>query len=249
MTGDGWIARTDHGSIVELRLERKPANALNSGACAQWASAVRDAVSGGAEAVVLSGTSGVFSAGADLKELAAADRAGIADFGHALGDLAAEIARSRVPIAAALTGHCLGAATAIALQCDARVMAAGPYRFRLNYVAMGLVPPVYVTRALELLVGRGRAARLVLGAVAVSPDDARALGIVERTVDGGAVVEAAVEWCRQLLALPRTAMLETRRRQRAQLVAETENRAHAVDELVERWFGPEVQARLAKAVH
>lgn len=249
MSGDALVTRHEHGSIIELRLDRKPVNALSRAACVEWKAALLDAIAGGAEAIVLSGPSGVFSGGADLVELANADRETFADVCRQLGGLAAEVARCPVPIAAALTGHCLGGASAVALPCDVRFMASGPYRFRINYVAMGLVPPPFVIRALERVVGAGQAARLLVGAVPLSPDEARTLGIVERVTEVGEVVGAAVEWCRQLLALPRSAMLETRRRVREDLVAcmaVPEN--VGIEELSERWFGVEVQSRLAKLV-
>ncbi len=242
------ITQRTHGPVVELRLDRRPANALNRAACEQWTEALRDAVIAGADAIVLSGASGVFSSGADLKELARADRGGFAEFCRALSALAAEVAHCPVPIAAALTGHCLGGASGVALLCDARFMATGHYRFRINYVAMGLVPPLYVSRAVERLVGPGQAARLLIGALALEPDEARALGIVERTTAPGEVVGAAVDWCRQQLALPRTAMLETRRRLRAELVALVTPENLEIDEATDRWFSAEVQARLAKLV-
>lgn len=244
----GVITQHTHGPVVELRLDRRPANALNRAVCEQWTAALRDAVAGGADAIVLSGASGVFSSGADLKELARADRGVFTAFSHALGELAAAVARCPVPIAAALTGHCLGGASGVALLCDARVMATGHYRFRINYVAMGLVPPLYVSRAVERLVGPGQAARLLIGALPLDPDEARALGIVERTAATGEVVGATVDWCRQQLALPRAAMLETRRRQREELVACAMPEQLEIDEAADRWFSPEVQARLAKLV-
>jgi Delta3-Delta2-enoyl-CoA isomerase len=158
------------------------------------------------------------------------------------------VAHCPVPIAAALTGHCLGGASGLALLCDARFMAIGHYRFRINFVAMGLVPPLYVSRAVERLVGPGQAARLLIGALALVPDEAQTLGIVDRIVAPGAVVGAAVDWCRQQLALPRTAMLETRKRHRAELVACVTPEKLEIDETTDRWFGTEVQARLAKLV-
>jgi enoyl-CoA hydratase/carnithine racemase len=244
----GMITQRTHGPVVELRLDRRPTNALNRAACEQWTAALHDAVIGGADAIVLSGASGVFSSGADLIELAGADRGGFADFCRALGGLVAEVAHCPVPIAAALTGHCLGGASGVALLCDARFMATGHYRFRINYVAMGLVPPLYVRRAVERLVGAGQAARLLIGALALLPDEAQGLGIVERTAAPGEVVGAAVDWCRQQLALPRTAMLETRKRQREELVACVTPAQLEIDETIERWFGAEVQVRLAKLV-
>jgi len=244
----GVITHHTHGPVVELRLDRRPANALNRAVCAQWTAALRDAVTGGADAIVLSGASGVFSSGADLKELARADRGVFAEFCRALGELSSEIARCPVPIAAALTGHCLGGASGVALLCDARFMATGHYRFRINYVAMGLVPPLYVSRAVERLVGPGPAARLLVGALPLDPEEARALGIVERTAAPGEVVGAAVDWCGQQLALPRSAMLEARRRQREELVACVTPEKLEIDETTDRWFSAEVQARLAKLV-
>lgn len=244
----GAVTPHVHGPVVELRLDRRPANALSRAACDEWAAGVRGAVDGGADAIVLSGPPGVFSSGADLIELARADRDEVAAFCGALGRLVAEVAGCPVPIVAALTGHCLGAASGVALLCDARVMAAGHYRFRINYAAMGLVPPLYVRRAVDGLVGADEAARLVGGAVAIGPDEAHRLGVVARTAAAGEVVGVAVGWCAEQLALPRAALLDSRRRARAPLVAAVAPEHLRIDEMTDRWFSAEVQARLAKLV-
>ena len=64
-----YVQTIDHGRIREVRLARPPVNALDTGLCRALIAALDAAVSGEAEAVVLSGAPGIFSAGLDVPHL------------------------------------------------------------------------------------------------------------------------------------------------------------------------------------
>src|SRR5688572_27708142 len=100
------IETIDHGAITELRLARAPVNALNPELCRALAAAVTAAVDAGAQGLVLSGGEKVFSAGLDvphLMSLQSREALGAAWTGFL--DAARTLAASKVPVAAAITGH------------------------------------------------------------------------------------------------------------------------------------------------
>ncbi|HEX7112761.1 MAG TPA: enoyl-CoA hydratase/isomerase family protein, partial [Mizugakiibacter sp.] len=111
------------GGIRELRLARPPVNALNPALVAALRKAVEDAPGEGASALLLSGSPGMFSAGLDVPELLTLDRAHFAPFWRDFYGACAALARSPIPVAAAVTGHSPAGGAVLALMCDWRVMA------------------------------------------------------------------------------------------------------------------------------
>jgi Delta3-Delta2-enoyl-CoA isomerase len=83
---------------------------------------------------------------------------------------------------------------------------------------VGLPLPPVIFRALRRLVGAGRAERLAVTGLLVSPGDAATMGLIDEVVPPEQAVDRAVRWCESLLALPETAIRLTRKQARADLV-------------------------------
>jgi Delta3-Delta2-enoyl-CoA isomerase len=249
----------DHGPppdrIRELRLARPPVNALSPELVAALRRAVEAAPGDGVAALVLSGRPGMFSAGLDVPRLLTLDRPAIAAFLAEFFALLAALARSPVPIAAALTGHSPAGGAVLALFCDHRVMAEAdpdrpdkPYLIGLNEVAVGLPVPAVLFTALARLVGAHGAERLaVRGTLLDSPEALRA-GLVDELAPAAEVTARALAWCRELLALPRRAMLDSRAVARADLAAAFAGVDAVVASWSELWFGAETQEAMRALV-
>ncbi len=208
----------DHGTVRELRMDRPPVNALDPTLVDTLTGAIADAGMH-CEAIVLSGREGLFSAGLDVPELLRLDRPALAAFWEQFFRLLETLARSPVPVAAAITGHAPAGGAVLSLFCDHRVMSRGDYRIGLNETRVGLVVPEVIRRALVRLTGTRRAAQLVVSGALLEPEEALHAGLVDELADNPeAAVAASVEWCVQLLALPRKAMLGNRARSRRDLV-------------------------------
>lgn len=232
------------GGIRELRLARPPVNALNPALLAALRRAVEAAPGEGASALLLSGAPGMFSAGLDVPELLTLDRERFAAFWRDFYGACTALARSPIPVAAAVTGHSPAGGAVLALMCDWRVMAHGPFKIGLNEVQVGLTVPDCIQAALRRLLGSHRAERLLVAGAMLDAEQARAIGFVDELADVDHVVTHALAWLRELLALPRKAMLETRAKARADLAAMFDPAALRVEEFLEVWFAPEAQAVL-----
>lgn len=234
-----------HDTILELRLARPPANALDPALVARLREAVQRAPGEGARAIVLSGRPGLFSAGLDVPALLALDRSGMQAFWQQFNALMGALGRCPVPVAAAIGGHSPAGGAVLALFCDFRVMAQGAYRIGLNEVQVGLSVPPAIQFALRRLLGAHRAERLLVAGAMIESAEALRLGMVDELADAEAVVARAIDWCRGHLALPPEAMAETRRIARADLHAALDAaQGDSTDDFMERWFSDETQRTL-----
>lgn len=166
-------------------------NALSKDVLSQLATEIRATD----RPVVLTGSDGVFSAGADLNELTGTTDDLAVD--AAVTAVVEAIAAAAWPVIAAIDGYCLGAAVEIAAACDV-VVAAPTATFGVPATRLGLL---YDPAALERLgqrVGAGALARLLLSGDRISGTEAHRLGLVDETATRP--VEAAGELASRIAA-------------------------------------------------
>ncbi len=140
--------------------------------------------------VVISGSSKVFAAGADINELAQKDTAG------ALSDVRPMIwSRIRAfpkPIVAAVEGWCLGAGNELLMCCDLAVAGASA-KFGQPESNLGIIPGAGGTATLPRIVGRMNAMHMVLLGQPIDSATAQRLGLVLEVVEDGAALARAGE--------------------------------------------------------
>lgn len=244
------LERIEHDSgIRELRLNRPPVNALNPQLVHALRAAVEAAPRENASALAICGSSGIFSAGLDVPTLLALDRNDMREFWREFFALCGALARSPIPIAAAITGHSPAGGAVLALFCDYRVMARGPYRIGLNEVQVGLTVPDCIQVGLRRLIGAYRAERLLVQGTMLDAEAALAIGLVDELADVDFVGARTLDWLGEVLKLPRQAMLSTRAMARADLAALfADPAALPVEDFLDMWFAPEAQDTLRAMV-
>ncbi|WP_064750119.1 enoyl-CoA hydratase/isomerase family protein [Lysobacter firmicutimachus] len=245
-----FVETQTHGDIVEIRLNRAPVNALDPQLCNETREAIDKAVSHGAHGIVLSGGPKVFSAGLDVPYLLSLGErkdhlllAWQAFFG-----LARALASSPVPVVAAIGGHAPAGGCVLALCCDYRIMASGPFRIGLNETEVGLVAPEGIQRLMRRVVGTYRAERLLVAGELVDAETALNIGLVDELVEIEHVATRGRVWLEQLLSLPRSAMLHTRALARADLVDALRPEHIELDRFIEAWYGVDTQTALQALV-
>ncbi|SFK26414.1 enoyl-CoA hydratase/isomerase family protein [Lysobacter sp. cf310] len=244
------VTATTHGEIVELQLARAPVNALNPSLCQDLRAALGQAIADGAQGIVLAGGPKVFSAGLDVPHLLSLgeDRHALMAAWQAFFDTALALAASPVPVVAALAGHAPAGGCVLALCCDYRVMASGPFRIGLNETQVGLVAPEGIQRLMRRVVGNYRAERLLVAGEMLDAEQALQAGLVDELTDIDNVATRARVWLEQLLTLPRQAMLQTRSIARADLIEAMQPEYIRLQHFIEAWYQPSTQGALQALV-
>ena len=148
---------------------------------------------------VLTGAEGVFCAGADLKAISDGagnriERSGAGPMGPTRLDLSK-------PVSAAVEGHAVAGGLELAIWCDLRV-AADDAVFGVYCRRWGVPLVDGGTIRLPRLIGASHANDLILTGRAVSGEEARRMGLVNRLVPPGRALTAARELAAELAALP-----------------------------------------------
>jgi enoyl-CoA hydratase/carnithine racemase len=105
--------------------------------------------------------------------------------------LVAPIAKLKQPVIAAIKGDGVGLGLELALACDIRIGTAGS-RFGLPTIGKGLIPSNGGTQRLPRLVGRGKALEMVLTGELIDAAEAQRIGLLNRVVDSGELVNTAI---------------------------------------------------------
>jgi 2-(1,2-epoxy-1,2-dihydrophenyl)acetyl-CoA isomerase len=168
------------------------------------ATVVRAAADPAVRAVILTGAGRAFCAGQDLREhgdnLAA---------GRGLDDtvrkhynpIVLAIAGMRKPVVAAVNGVAAGAGASLAFACDL-VVASDKARFATAFTGIGLAPDSGMSWTLQRLVGRAKAAELLLLGEPVKAPEALEMGLVTRVVPADELAPASVDLARRLASGP-----------------------------------------------
>lgn len=180
-----FILRERHGATMLIRINRpERRNAFDLEVREGLAQAIFEARDDDSvRAVVITGTTGVFCAGGDLKSLSEAKRPVFKDRDRIrrLHLWFRELVNLEKPVIAAVDGPAFGAGFNLALACDF-VLATPKARFCAVFGRIGLVPDLGGFFLLPRIVGLQRAKDLVFSAREIGVEEAQSLGIVMQVV-------------------------------------------------------------------
>lgn len=193
------------GAVAIVTIDRHEArNAVGHQTRVELADAFRrfDAEESSSVAI-LTGAGGIFCAGFDLKDTAQGRR------GHRRPDGDGPMGPTRMklgkPVIAAIEGYAVAGGLELALWCDMRVATRdatlGMFcrRFGVPLLDLGTI-------RLPRLIGHSRAMDLILTGRGVSGAEAERIGLVNRVVEPGRALNAAIALAEELAKLPQTAM-------------------------------------------
>jgi enoyl-CoA hydratase len=154
-----------------------------------------------ARVAVLTGDAAAFCAGANLKDLPPLRPSG------PLGPTRLQLSK---PVLAAVEGWCVAGGVELAAWCDLRVSGRSA-RFGCLERRWGVPLIDGGTYRLPRIVGLGRALDLILTGREFDTEEAARIGFVDRVVDDGAALEAAVALGEQIAAFPWRCVVNDRR--------------------------------------
>jgi enoyl-CoA hydratase len=239
------IPITHEDGVAVLRLELGRGNAINPAFVAALGATLDDVEKSDARAVVLTGLGKVFCGGLDLMTLAGFDAPAMERFIETFEGMYRRVFSFPRPIVAAVNGHALAGGCVLAMACDLRVMADGPYQLGLNEVQLGIpFPPVVMEIARNATPHHAWGQVLVQGK-RFSPAEAHRVGLVHQLAADGDALPAALEEAKLFAAAGRDAVSIVK----AELVARVLANVAPIDagkkrRFLESWFGADAQGRI-----
>jgi enoyl-CoA hydratase/carnithine racemase len=227
------------GAMRELVIASPAKNALSTSVLE---SLQRGLIDAGGEPVLLTGAGEVFSAGLDLKEVAALDLERARRLVGALEGMVEALFTYPAPTVALVNGHAIAGGCVLVMCCDLRVMTSDAgARIGLNEVALGLTFPPKTLAMLRSRLGASARERVLLGAQLYDPGGAREVGLVDETAPDARAL--AVERLEALSRHPPAgyARLKAELR-RGVLQQSAEDRRAFEEELLPRWASAETRA-------
>ena len=151
-----------------------------------------------AHVIILTGAGGkAFASGADIKALNA--RTVSEQMNSEVNEILYEITMHKKPVIAAVDGYALGGGCELAMACDIRI-ATKKSKFGQPEVNLGIIPGGGGTQRLQRLVGIGKAKELIFTGDIISAEEAERIGLIEKVVEDGTVLEAAIEMAKKIKA-------------------------------------------------
>ncbi len=181
--------------VALLEIDNPPMNALGRGPRAELLARL-DEIDADTRfrAVVLTGRGRAFCSGDDLKEQIAANKAKSgAHFGE-FGRVLERIETFRLPVIAAVNGHCLGGGLELASVCDIRI-ASTAASFVCSGVNVGLLASAY---RLPRLIGVARAKHMLLTGLPHDAATAERFGLVTAVHSPDALIAEAIKLAQRI---------------------------------------------------
>ena len=129
--------------------------------------------------LIITGAGQAFQAGADISELRAMQPMDILRWNEGIVPINAALEKLRQPVIAAINGAALGGGLELALACTLRIAAESAV-MGLPEVKLGIIPGTGGTQRLPRLIGKGRAAELLLTGKIIDARQAFDMGLVNQ---------------------------------------------------------------------
>jgi enoyl-CoA hydratase len=240
------IEMRDGTAIVSL--DRPPANAIDLAFAADLERAMEDVERrSGARAVVLTGSGSFFSAGLDLKVVPSYDPPMQRRLVTAFNRLVTRLYGMPVPLVAALNGHTVAGGLVLALACDLRIAAAGPFTFGLTEARVGIPFPFAAITVIKAELGASAARALVLRGAKSGPEAMLACGAIDEVRPPEDLLARALEAARDAARMPAGSYVRIKDQLRGEALRRMrEAIANDSDPALQSWLTPETATAAAR---
>lgn len=244
----GHVHVSHDRSLAEVRLQRGKVNALNEEVVDELAACLRQlAADPGVRSVVLTGTGKFFSFGFDIPAFLDHSREAFLGYLRKFAALYRDLFGHPKPVIAAVNGHAVAGGCMLALACDGRIMAAGKGKIALNEIAFGSSLFAGSVELLRYCVGDRHAQQIAWSGTLYAPEEALALGLVDRVVSEAELLAVAREAARVHGAKEPAAFRSVKALLRGPVLEEMARREEAsLREFVEIWYSEATRENLRK---
>ncbi|MCJ8346427.1 enoyl-CoA hydratase/isomerase family protein [bacterium] len=166
--------------IAEIQLSRGKVNAMNHQMIQELNTCFVDLANDpNVHGAILTGKTGIFSAGLDVVELYSYDKEKINQFFLDFSILIKNILSFYKPLISSINGHCPAGGCVLAICTDFRVMAQGKYTIGLNELPVGIVVPDPIYQIYSSWIGPSKAYQYIMEGKLLSVDQALEINLVQ----------------------------------------------------------------------
>jgi len=149
--------------------------------------------------LIVTGAGKAFQAGADIAELKQMKPLDLLRWNEGIVRINARLEKLPQPVIAAVNGAAMGGGLELALACTFRVVAESA-KLGLPEVKLGIIPGTGGTQRLPRLIGKGRAAEMILTGDAIDAAEAYRIGLANRIAPDGETLKFAEELAARIMA-------------------------------------------------
>lgn len=239
------IERLSTGGVLTLRLAHGKAGALDIELLAALSDALNEADN--ADAVVLTGSGGIFSAGVDLPRLVDGGPEYARRFVPLLDEVLEKLFALPRPVVAAVNGHAIAGGCILTLACDYRLMVAGKSRIGIPELRVSVPFPAAPLEIVRFAAPSTEAQWLLYGGETLTSDIARAIGFIDEVLASDRLVARALEVAQHLAAIPAGNFRLVKEMLRAPALERMRrHRERFGEEVIERWADPDTHAGIRR---
>lgn len=213
---NGFVTYALTDGVAVITMDDGKANALSLDMQNAINSALDQAQSDNAT-VVLTGRSGILSAGFDLKTLARGGDDATAMLNGGL-ELSLRMLNFPTPIVIACSGHAIAMGVFLLLSGDYRIGIAGNYKYTANEVAIGMTMPFSAIAIMRQRLTPSAMNRAVLLAEVFTPNNAIETGFLDLVVDEADLMSTAMTFAASTSGLNAAAHSASKKRMRANAI-------------------------------
>jgi enoyl-CoA hydratase len=238
--------------VLTIRMAHGKANALDLELCQAMLSAFEEAAADDdVDAVVVTGTGSIFSAGVDLPRMISAGGDYIQNFVEALDAALRGLFVFPKPVVAAVNGHAIAGGAILTFGCDYRLMTGG--RIGVPELLVGVPFPAIALAIVRYAIPRQHLQPMIYFGRTIEAAEAKSIGIIDETPTADELLPRAHAIARTLGAIPRDAFRLTKRQLREPYLRDASHIAVAsADEIDAVWSSPatheHIRAYLAKTI-
>ena len=199
------LTRIKDTNIAKLTIQNPPMNQLSGEVLSLLGTLLEKVKSDERTKALIIEGSGLFSAGADVKEIwAIAKESNVQKAlellakANAITDAVQNLGK---PTIAVINSYCLGGGNELAMACTVRI-AAEDARFGQPEINLGIIPGMGGTQRMPRLIDLEMALRLLLSGAVIPAKDALACGLVDEVLAKSGLDQKAIDYASYLIAAP-----------------------------------------------
>jgi len=237
------------GNVAIVTIDHGKANALDIELCDALSACFTDLARADTKAVVLTGKGKMFSAGVDLKRLAAGGAPYVRKFLPALHGLYDSVFFHPKPVIAAVNGHAIAGGAVLACCADRRIMARASGRIGVTEILVGVPFPTLAFEIVRCAVPPRYLPEFTLTGATYDSEEAMRRGWVDEVAEPDELLEDAVAVAQELAMLSPAAFTQTKMQIRQPVSERLASSGEATDSAVaDIWAAPATLAYIRNYV-